>query len=407
MDAKKVAYVVYWFPKPSETFVFGEVLELMGLGLDVEVHTLYGPWRGELGPAMAGFKGPVRRLGVRALPGIAAALWVWLRRDPAALRRTLAQVLFRRWRSPETRLEAWWAGLCSFRLALDFEARGVTHAHADWADGAATAAWLAARLAGIPFSFTGRAHDLYPPDGALADKARDCAFVRVDVAENQRYLAGLGVDRAKIRLVYAALTMIDPALAEPGFEPPFRLLAIGRFVDKKGFDVLLEACARLMGRGLDFRLTLAGDGPLRSRLVSRAAALGLGDRVLFPGFVGHDKVPGLLLAADVFVMPCRVSASGDRDGIPNAVLEAMAHGLPVVASNVSGLSEVVVDRVTGRLVPEKDPAALAQALTEVLADRKSALDMAGRARDMVLARFDRAARARDLLGLFMEDIKGP
>ena len=159
-------------------------------------------------------------------------------------------------------------------------------------------------------------------------------------------------------------------------QPPIQILALGRFARTKGFDVLLRAAKLLEEQGLDFHLTLAGAGPARGALNYLTRRLGLGPRVSFPGFIPYDRVSALFTAADVFVMPCVIHASSDRDGIPNVIMEALLHRLPVVASDVAGIGEVIRHRDTGLLVPQRDAAALAAAIQAMVADRPAALAMA-------------------------------
>lgn len=401
--APKVSYILVWFPKASETFVFREICELRQHGLDVEVFTLYGPLRKDLNTAMATYGGPVTRLGLRSIPCIVRDMFYWLGREPASWLRSVG-LLFRRWRSWETAGEAVLSVCCGMRFARLFIRKGVTHIHADWANGPATAAWVASKLTGIPFTFTGRAGDIFPPDGALVEKARDCYAIRTDVARNVPYL----VERAqvpphKVRLIYAALALSVERPAAPQLGTPCILAAVGRFVPKKGFDVLLRAVGHLRERGRDVRLLLAGSGPLERELKKLCRELGIEEAVEFAGFVPHDRVPDLLRRSDCFVMSSRVSATGDRDGIPNVVLEAMAHGLPVVGTDVSGIGEVVQDGQTGVLVPPQDYVALAKGVERMLDAPEQALAMARNARRMVLRRFDPARTAQELMRLYTRD----
>ncbi len=399
--APRLAYILVWFPKPSETFVFREVCELRRLGLPVDVFTLYGPLRKWLTPEMAAYDGPVHRTGLRHARAVLRDILWWRRRNPAAAAWVLRQVPWRRWRTLETAGEALLACLCGFHIARRCLERDIDHIHADWATGAATAAWVAARLTGLPFSFTGRAADIHPPDGALAEKGRDCAFIRTDVGRNVDYLIQEArVPASKVKLVYAAMTMTPAGEAPLRFEQPYRLLGLGRFVEKKGFDVLLRAVALLRDQGLPCRLTLAGAGPLDATLKRLAAGLGLSEAVRWPGFVSHQDVPALLLDSDVFVMPSQVSGSGDRDGIPNVIMEALAHRVPVVATDVAGIAEVVRDGETGALVPQKDAPALAAAIARLLRNRPLTLSLAERGRELVLRTFDPGACARALADLF-------
>lgn len=402
----KVAYILVWFPKASETFVFREVCELMALGretgLQVEVFTLYAALRKDLDTAMAGFDGPVTRLGIAGIPRMARDFLWWMRRAPGKSLQVLSLML-RRWRSLETTGESIWSILCSFSFARAFMEKGITHIHADWANGPATAAWAASRLTGIRFTFTGRAGDIFPPDGALKEKGRDCHAIRTDVARNVPYLIEhAGVPPEKVRLIHAALALTPKGKAALGFHSPFVLVAVGRFVPKKGFDVLLQAMKLLREKGVEAWLVLAGSGPLKRELDSLRRELGLEDCVEMPGFLPHDEVPDLLLRADCFVMSSVVSKTGDRDGIPNVILEAMAHGLPVVGTDVSGIGEVVKNGVTGLLVPPGDAAALADALGALFADHERAKKWGEAGRAMVLEQFDPKKRAQDLASLYAE-----
>jgi len=397
----KLGYVVLWFPKPSETFIFREVCELRRLGVPVEVFTHYARLKRWVSLEMNAYEGPVTRLGVTAATRFPGDIGYWFKRNPQAAGKVLRTVPFRRWRSLEVMGESLWGVLCGFTFARLFVERGVEHIHADWASGAATAAWVAATLTGLPFSFTGRAADIYPPDGALVEKAQAASYIRTDVGRNVDYLALQGrVPRDKIHLIYAAMTLKNVQTAPLRFQAPFRLLALGRFVEKKGFDVLIRACGLLRDQGVDFTLTLAGDGGQASALKRLTAELGLEDRISFPGFVSHDTVPGLLMDADVFVMPCKVSGTGDRDGIPNVIMEALSYRLPVVSTDVSGIGEVVIDNQTGVLAPQKDPVALAAGIHRLLADRDNALKLAENGRQLVFQRFDPKTVAQELAAMF-------
>jgi colanic acid/amylovoran biosynthesis glycosyltransferase len=274
-------------------------------------------------------------------------------------------------------------------LAGRLRSDGIDHIHAPWANGPATAAWVASRLSGIPFSFSGRAHDLYPPDGALAEKMAAAAFIRTNTRNNRRYLADLCPHLAgKVVNVYNGVSLPPPTAPRPPAAPPFHLLALGRLVPKKGFAVLLAACCHLAAQGVDFRLTLAGDGPERAKLRGLIARYGLADRVSLPGAVPHREVPRLMSTSHLLMMPSLIAPSGDRDGIPNAILEALLSGVPVVASAVSGIPEVIREGDTGWLVPAGEAAALSQAVLTALSDPAAARQRAEAGRDLVRREFD-------------------
>jgi len=387
--SSRVAYILLWFPEPTQTFILDEVNTLVDLGLEVTVFTLYGPRPPQRLAGMAEVKAPVVHLGLASTGKILGSL-AHLRRDwgpeaPPFLR----GVLLRRWRSLETAGEALWAALAGVHLAPRLQAESFTHLHAPWANGPATAAWVASHLTGIPFSFCGHAHDIYPPDGALREKLEAATLVRTISHANQRYLADLAPQAADkiVHITYGA-----PLTAEPRpprtMTPPFQILALGRLVEKKGFPVLLAACRHLIESGVDFHLTMAGDGPERRRLVHLTEEYGLTDRVDFLGHVPHNRVPGLFRQADLFVMPCLVARRGDRDGLPNVILEALAFQVPVVATDVNGVNEAVLPGKTGWLVPPEEPRLLAQAMSEALSHPEESQRRAQAGRELVQREFD-------------------
>jgi glycosyltransferase involved in cell wall biosynthesis len=191
-----------------------------------------------------------------------------------------------------------------------------------------------------------------------------------------------------------------------GISPPFHLLALGRLVFKKGFHVLLLSCRQLAAQGLDFRLTLAGDGPDRRELLRLVSKYGLEGRVTLPGFISHREVPGLFRQAHLFVMPCVVAPSGDRDGIPTVILEALLHEVPVVASAVAAIPEVIHPGETGWLVPPSDPEAITRAVLAALADPGEARRRALAGRALVAREFDSIKNYARLKAL-LEAAAGP
>ncbi len=404
MNPPKIAYVLLWFPLASEMFIFREIRNLQDMGLPISVYSLYGPARKGLSREMLAVSRDVARLGAGAIPDMFRDILAWRRRRPEVAARLWRTIPWRRWSCLEVAGENLWAFFVGFRLATLMAADGVTHVHAGWANGPATAAMVAASLLDVPFSFSGRAGDIYPQDGALADKMRLACFAHTNNRANVDYLAGFAAngDARKIHLVYNSLTLSSREKAAVRMQPPYRLLAVGRFCRTKGFDVLLRACRILKDDGFPFTLTLVGSGFQAPRLEWLRRRFGLASRVRLPGFVSHDRITELYAASDIFVMPSVIHKTGDRDGIPNVIMEALSHCLPVVASDISGIPEVVVDGRTGRLVPQRDPAALARAVKELAADRDKAVAMAEAGRERVLRMFDPEKNTQALFRLFQD-----
>lgn len=399
----KTAYITLWFPKPSETFIYREARIMRRMGMPLTVYSLYDRLGSHLSPEMLRDDIPVERLGCRhALCG-AKVFGYWYRRHPGIVKSLFASLLLRRWSSLEQTGENYWACYSGLHLARRFEEAGVRHIHACWANGPATAAWVASALTGIPFSFTGRAGDIYPPDWSLPEKIAHSAFTRVDAAFNIDYLRGFAKGHeGKVVLVRNCLSWEAGQDAPAPMRPPYRILALCRFVRTKGLDVLLRACKALADDGVDFRLTLVGDGPQSLPLKLLARRLCIADRVHFPGFMPHDQVPGIISRADVFVTPSKVVQSGDRDGLPTVIMEALMHRVPVVATDVGGIREVVKNGETGWLIPQQDVGAMKRAILDVVGDRDRALAMAERGRRLILDYYDSEKNARRMIELISE-----
>lgn len=406
MNLPKVAYLTLWFPKPSETFIFREVVNLWKMGLPLKVYALYGELKDGLSPEMLSIPlERIDRLGVKALGSLPGDVGFWFKREREICIRLFRTIPFRRWKSIEFGGENVLAFLYGFSLARRFMDESIDHIHAAWAMGPATAAWVASELTGIPFSFAGRAHDILPPDGALEEKARAAKFIITNNMKNVGYLEDVAPSsKGKTFGIYNGLTLDKFVQAPVVMTPPYKLLALGRFDPIKAFHVLLHACKILRDEGLDFRLTLAGDGARRRQLKLLTRKLGLVNHVSFPGFVPQNRVSDLFSSADVFVMSSAVHKSGVRDGIPNVIMEALAHRLPVVSTDVWGIPEVIQDGVTGLLVQQHDPEALAQGVMTMLQDRERALTMATRGQELVLREFDQKKNHGKIFDLIVSQV---
>ncbi len=410
-----VAYVLLWYPLFTQPFIFREV-EALRQRLPLTVHTLYGRNLRHCSEEMRAKAGHARVSGMRAAPRFCLEILRQLCTHPVRLWRLFRRSCCRRWQSWEILGENLWAFCAGVSLARRFREDGMDMVYAPWPRGAATAAWVAATLAGLPFATAARGDNLEPADPDLADKFAAAILVRANNAADQARIESFGRGEAggKTALVYNGLTLPAPgrdvtdgtARFVPG---PLRLLAVGRFDVTKGFDVLLRACALLKQRGLDFRLTLAGGGGkvmglggMEDKLRHLRAELGLSRDVDMPGLVSHNELPALLAEHDIFLAPCVVHASGRRDGIPNTVIEAMAYGLPVVGTTVNALPEVVRHGETGLTVAPGDAEALAEAVLRLAADPAEARRMGRAGARLAKEMFDPEANA-DRLGAFLAE----
>lgn len=391
-----IAYVAKVFPRVSETFVINELRALEELGEKPVVFSLHRNPATVAHAILEELEAPivvVEDIAVedkavkQAAERLADALAV-----PAAER---ARYLPRKY----VRLAVAMAGLV--------ESHGVRHLHAHFASRAGHVAALAAALAGRTFSITAHAKDIYHRDvdrGLLAWKLRRADFAVTVTDFNRRHLAELlgPGDPALDRLV-RLYNGVDLARFTTGAAPdagPPRIVAIGRLVEKKGFGVLLDACAGLRRRGVPFHCEIIGGGEQEEALRRRVEGLGLGADVTLAGSLTTEAVAARLHGATVVALPCVVGEDGNVDALPTALLEGMACGLPLVSTRLSGIPEIVVDGDNGRLVDPGDAEGLADALADLLSDpaRAAAMGRAGRRRAEEL--FDLRRNVATLAGLF-------
>jgi len=386
------------FPALSETFVLNEILEVEAQGVKVEIFSLLQPRDSRYHAGVARLAGPIRYL-----PGLddLANLLRYNRRAHARFGRGYRRLLL--YCLSRCRPSLFWRFLQAGYVAERAAASRLTHLHAHFASGTATVARLASRLTGIPYSFTAHAFDIYKKTvdrKVLADKLRDAAFV-VTVSDVARgYLGEMAPAVERIERVYNG---IDFDRFVPGEKPdgrPFTMLSVARLQEKKGLGDLVEACALLRDRGLDFRCRIVGQGRLRPALKARIAELGLEGRVKLLGVLSQDRIIDEYAGADLFVLPCVVGADGNQDGLPVSIVEALASGVPVVTTAVAGIPEAVEDGVNGRIVPQRAPEALAVAIAGLMADPDELGRLSGAARPSVIGRFDKREAAARLRALF-------
>jgi glycosyltransferase involved in cell wall biosynthesis len=396
----RVSYVVGTYPQLTTTFIDREIEALTALGADVAIVSIRPP-HGALSPEQERIRRRVRYLLPARSRDVAKAFGHWLIRRPLALVAEAVWLLTRphHGASRIRSLAYISAGVCAaYRLR---ERRGV-HVHAHFVDRAATVATIAARLLGATYSATAHANDIYREPFMLAEKARRATFVATCTDYNRSHLADQvdPADAPKIIRLYHGLDLARYRPTPSARADPSLLLAVAQLKEKKGLRYLIEACGRLRDAGVAIRCEIVGDGPLMPDLEQLVRGLGLDESVILRGAVPHDEVLARYGAATAFVLPSVVAADGDRDGIPNVILEAMAMELPVVSTPVSGIPEAVHHDETGILVQPHDPTAIADAVTRLLADPALADRLGKNGRRLVTDRFDAERNAERLLGLF-------
>jgi glycosyltransferase involved in cell wall biosynthesis len=420
-----VAYVMNGFPRLSETFIAHEIHQLERLGQPLRlfsvkrerealVHPVVGairaplvylpeasslsgtslvPWlRANLGTFWPAHAALLKRRPVAWLHTAASALALAVQHRPSAF--TLRKVFIKEF------LQAGWIADAVRRDSA------ITHLHGHFCHGVTTITWFASRLSALPFSFTAHAKDIYQPElnpGRLLERKLGAArFVATCTCANAAVLRARHPRPDDVHAIYHGLDTewFSPRRAVAGDDKPL-LLAVGRLVEKKGFDQLVAACALLKQRGAHFRCLIVGeDGDAGDALRALIAASNLGDVVRLQGAVAQDALREIYRGAHAFALPCRITADGDRDGFPNVLAEAMAMGVPVVTTPISGIPEMIDNGVHGLLV-EGDAASLADAIARLLADTALHARLARAARERICERFDSRRTTLALRDLFL------
>ncbi len=411
---RPVAFVLKGYPRLSETFIAQEILALERRGLDIRIVSLRHPTDRRVHDLHRAIRAPVLYLpeylyqeplrvlagwrAARRLPGYAAARRVWLHdlardRTPNRVRR-FGQALV---------------------LAAELPS-GIGHIHAHFLHTPASVARYAALMRGLPWTVSAHAKDIWTiPDWEKREKLASCRWAVTCTASGRDHLTALapvggGGAAERVSLVHHGIDLArfpPPSFRQPsrrdGSDPadPVRLLSVGRAVAKKGYDDLLAALA-LLPPDLRWRFVHIGGGALSSELKALAVRLGVADRIEWRGAQAQDAVLAACREADLFVLASRIAGDGDRDGLPNVLMEAQSQVLACVSTRVSAIPELIVEHETGVLVPPRDPVALAAVLASLARDpaRRDRLGQAGAERVRRHFRMEDGIDA--LVGLFAE-----
>lgn len=377
----RILYVTTRFPVYSETFLQREARALIKAGVEMEIVSLHGGERS--------FEGhPVRMFNKLELFKVLYLLpWAALRRGEELI--GIARELNAR--RPASVMN-FWENLLGFGAALVMERRirafdpDVTHCV--WASAPAAFGMMAKALTGKRFSTGAHAYDIfeYGGDWLLETKLRRAELVHVSTRVAKERIRGL-CDSRKVKLIRRGLNAL-PARREPrALCEPLRIVCVARLVEKKGFPYQLEIYRQLMEAGVDFEAQIIGDGPMEQEIEQQICQLGLEERVELVGRVSEAEVLRRLQGTDLLFHTGIVAASGDRDGLPNVVPEAMASGVVVLGSPVSGVVEAIEDGVTGYLCPPWEPTLWVERCQQLQADGELRIALAKAARDWVEREF--------------------
>ena len=384
----KIAYILKMYPRFSETFIVNEILELERRGADVRIYSLRKPDDGRFHAKLAQVKASV--IYVPQYPQyevdrIAQAHQLVQAAYPDAYATVYDDTLKRGHDFAIKRF------LQAGYVASHLLKQPVDAMHAHFATSATRVANLVGRMIGVPYSVTAHAKDIFHEDVAvesLRKKLGGARFVVTVSNYNRLYLTQLlGRDSAEIRTLYNGVD-------RKRFRPPHAprqlnlILGVGRLVEKKGFAILVDACAILRDNGIQFTCKIVGKGPLQATLQNQIDTLNLSDCVKLVGAQPQDGVLRLMRQSTLFALPCVVGKDGNRDGLPTVLLEAMATGLPAVTTTVTGNPEIVDHERNGLLVPPNDAVALAASLQQLLEDTEKRTEFGLAASKKVDVAFD-------------------
>lgn len=395
----EIAVLLKGYPRLSETFIAQELRSLEKRGFRLRLYSLRHPTDTRVHPVNEEMVAPVHYLPEylhhephRVLRAVLEQM-----RNPAFWRllpRFLRHLARDRTRNRLRRLGQ------ALVLASELSpAVGRLYAH--FLHTPSSVAWYTSELTGKRWSASAHAKDIYTsPDWELYEKLRALEWVATCTAFNHKHLQALAAEPHKVNLVYHGLDFgrFEPAPPRDVWGP-LEIISVGRAVPKKGYPVLLEALASLPAN-CDWRFSHIGGGPELDHLKARAQQLGIDHRITWRGALPQTDVVDALRNSDVFVLASQILADGDRDGLPNVLMEAQSQGVACLATSVSGIPELIEDGVTGSLVPPSDPASLAAALVDLADDpvKRRALALAGQER--VRAAFDHDHTIGQLVELF-------
>jgi len=396
-----VGYILKMFPRFSETFILNEILELERQGVKVLIFSMKQPDEPTTQPDVQ--KVQARITVIPPLKG--KALWEHIISHGTCLfrspRRYFQTLRFARLRRAKT---AWNKFLLTPFIVRKARAARVEHLHAHFASGPTRQAKFSSMMSGIPYSFTAHAKDLFweghqhGRNNKLKKRVRMSSFVITISEYNRRFILkqNFKVPNNRLVTIYNGLDLTKWPLLRPDGQPTAKqentlplILAVGRFVPKKGFYDLVKACSILMDHDIPFRCVIVGEGPEKGKIKDLIQSYGLKEHVHLPGPVPQDRLlQDFYPQASVLVQPSVVSPDGDRDGIPTVILEALAIGLPVIATEISGIGEAVIDGDTGIIIPPGETEALARSIENLLADPALAKRLAEGGRRMIEKRFN-------------------
>ncbi|MEM8868105.1 MAG: glycosyltransferase [Verrucomicrobiota bacterium] len=388
----RIAYIFTTFPKLSEQFFMREVLELQKQGIEMDIYSL-------IDGDKISEAGPVTEMDARAWWLLILDLLYWLLRRPVVSACLMRKVVFKRYGSRINYGENLLGLAFAFKFARHFERCGYAYAHATWATAPGMAAYALEALIDLPFTLEAHAYDVFRDggDAFLLPKLESAKRVRSSTEATAGELRRqLGDTADKVSCVRRGLSEIPTYRQRFELDGPLQILSVGRLIEKKGYFQQLAIYAALKQLGCPFVATIVGEGSLELALSEQLRKLGLESCVRLAGKLDYPEVEALYLKADLFLFTGVVSESGDRDGFPNVIGEAMSYSLPVFSTDVSGTTEGIHDQDTGYVIDLDDIEAVAQKIRASMKDREALERVTRKAHAWILDSFEVSANMNEL-----------
>jgi len=405
----KIAYITTSFGSLSHTFIRREVFGLRELGVEISLFGIRPEKAGELSGAEQKLANETIYLyPLKIFAVIKANAW-FIRHKTRNYFTALKSVITNEEQNASQHIKLIYHFFVSPYIALGIEKTGARHIHAHFLNVSATMAMHCSELTGIPFSISvhsaGIAH-LKEMIG-LKSKLKKAVFIRTISDYNKEYISKIIFPCAeKIHVVRCGINLFEYTINKTRIfaQDKLKIVAIGRFVEKKGFEYTVEAAKLLKEEGAPFKLSMIGDGPLRAELQGLANRHDIGEEVIFTGYLSQEKINTELAKSDILIAASVEAKTGEKEGIPVTIIEAMAAGILVIATDHSGIPEVVKDKETGLLVPEKDPMAIAEAIKLAQKDDNLRKNCIANARKLAEDKFDIRKTAGAMKRLFEENL---
>ncbi len=402
-----LAYILKGYPRISETFISNEILLLEQLGFRMHLFPMRQPRETFCHDSVRLIRAAVDYLPTDLLldlprllgPNILCAV-----RKPGPYRSALrlATRRFRRTRKIATFKHLFQGSyLAEKHLARN---PSIIHLHGHFAHSPTSVTMFASHLSGLPFSFTAHAKDIYTsnPD-QLREKIAQAAFVTTCTKHNKDYLESIrDGNSTPIHCIYHGIdiSLFNNSASKKKRQPPYQLLTVARMTEKKGLPTIYRALKILVDRHLRFHHWLIGDGDDREQILQLIRELGLENHCSWLGTRTHTEVLDHFKRSDLFVLGCEIAKNGDRDGIPNVLVESLAMGIPAVSTNVSALPEILIDGRTGVTVEPRDSNAFADAIERLLTDSTLRQNVSTGGRAFVNDHFNNKKLITELAGIF-------